>query len=40
MKSHIDSFGYRFRPVDFMVRSSLVIALGAVAYFTFYGVFW
>lgn len=40
MKSYVGSFGYQFRFIDFMIRSSLSIALGLIVYVTFYGVFW
>ncbi|NRP72350.1 hypothetical protein ILFOPFJJ_03248 [Ensifer psoraleae] len=40
MKSHIGRFGYQFRFVDFMVRSSLAVSLLVIGYVTFYGVFW
>ncbi|MEY9103395.1 hypothetical protein ABIA24_006368 [Sinorhizobium fredii] len=40
MKSDIGNFGRRFRPVEFLIRFYLVMALGTVVYFTFYGVFW
>ncbi|KSV84904.1 hypothetical protein N183_00330 [Sinorhizobium sp. Sb3] len=40
MRSYIGSFGYQFRFVDFMIRSSLAISLGVIIYITFYGVFW
>ncbi|NRP71736.1 hypothetical protein ILFOPFJJ_02626 [Ensifer psoraleae] len=40
MKWYIGSFGYQFRLVEFMIRSSLAVSLGIIAYVTFYGVFW
>ncbi|MDK1488457.1 hypothetical protein QN219_00045 [Sinorhizobium sp. 7-81] len=40
MKSYIGSFGYQFRLVEFMIRSSLAVSLGIIAYVTFIGVFW
>ncbi|WP_280952036.1 hypothetical protein [Sinorhizobium sp. BJ1] len=40
MKSDIGNFGCGFRPVEFLIRFYLVMALGIVVYFTFYGLFW
>ncbi|MBB4183937.1 hypothetical protein GGE07_000550 [Sinorhizobium terangae] len=40
MRSYVGSFGYRFRPVEFAIRSTPALCIGMIVFITLYGVLW